>query len=45
MKEWIKNNRVMTVAELIKKINQKLRGRYQYYRVTDNKRKLYSIDD
>ena len=38
MKEWIKNNRIMPVGELIKKINQKLRGHYQYYGVTDNTR-------
>jgi RNA-directed DNA polymerase len=36
MKEWIKYNRVMPVGEMIKKINQKLRGHYQYYGVTDN---------
>jgi group II intron reverse transcriptase/maturase len=35
-KTWIKNNRIMPVDELIKKINQKLRGHYQYYAVTDN---------
>lgn len=38
MKEWIKNNRLMPVGELIKKINQKIRGHYQYYGVTDNTR-------
>jgi group II intron reverse transcriptase/maturase len=36
MKEWIKNNRIMPVKEIIEKINQKLRGHYQYYGVTDN---------
>lgn len=36
MKEWIKNNRNMPVGEMIKRINQKLRGHYQYYGVTDN---------
>jgi len=36
MKEWIKENRDMPVGELIKKLNQKLRGHYQYYGVTDN---------
>jgi hypothetical protein len=36
MKEWIKLNRTMKVSELIKKLNQKLRGYYQYYAVTDN---------
>lgn len=42
MKEWIKNNRTMPVEELIKKINQKLRGHYQYYGVTDNTRGVKS---
>jgi group II intron reverse transcriptase/maturase len=36
MKEWIRENRTLPVGELIKKINQKLRGHYQYYGVTDN---------
>lgn len=36
MKEWIKKNRTMPVEPLIKKLNQKLRGHYQYYGVTDN---------
>ena len=36
MKEWIKFNRTMKVSDLIKKLNQKLRGYYQYYAVTDN---------
>jgi group II intron reverse transcriptase/maturase len=42
MKHWIKNNRTMPVGELIKKINQKLRGHYQYYGVTDNTRSVKS---
>jgi group II intron reverse transcriptase/maturase len=42
MKEWIKNNRSMPLEELIKKINQKLRGHYQYYGVTDNTRGVKS---
>jgi len=42
MKYWIKNNRTMQVGELIKKINQKLRGHYQYYGVTDNTRSVIS---
>ncbi len=42
MKEWIRNNRIMPVRELIKKINQKLRGHYQYYGVTDNTRGVKS---
>ena len=35
-KEWIKRNRTMPVSELIKRLNQKLQGYYQYYAVTDN---------
>ena len=42
MKEWIRNNRTMPVGELIKKLNQKLRGHYQYYGVTDNTRGVKS---
>jgi len=42
IKEWIKNNRIMPLEELIKKINQKLRGHYQYYGVTDNTRGVKS---
>lgn len=40
MKEWIKKNRTMPVRELIKRINLKLRGHYQYYGVTDNTRSV-----
>jgi len=36
MKEWIKRNRTMGTEELIKRLNQKLQGYYQYYAVTDN---------
>jgi len=43
MKEWIKNSRTMPVGNLIKKINQKLRGHCQYYGVTDNTRSVKSF--
>lgn len=43
MKQWIKYNRTMPVKDLIKKINQKLRGHYQYYGVTDNTRSVKSF--
>ena len=43
MKEWIKGNRTMPVGNLIKKINQKLRGHYQYYGVTDNTKSVKSF--
>lgn len=36
LKDWIKNNRTMPLSDLMNKINQKLRGHYQYYGVTDN---------
>ena len=45
MKEWIKNNRIMPIGELFKKINQKLRGHYQYYGVTDNTRGVKSYQN
>lgn len=45
MKEWIRNNRVMPVGELIEKINQKIRGHYQYYGVTDNTRGVKSFQN
>ncbi|WP_315079829.1 reverse transcriptase domain-containing protein [uncultured Clostridium sp.] len=43
MKQWIKYNRNMPISELIKKINQKLRGHYQYYGVNDNTRSVKSF--
>ena len=36
MKDWIKHNRAVKVSDMIYKLNQKLRGYYQYYAVTDN---------
>ena len=35
-KIWIKNNRNLRVTTIIKMLNIKLRGYYQYYRITDN---------
>ena len=40
MKEWIKNNRTQPLEMLFKTINEKLRGHYQYYGVTDNTREV-----
>ena len=40
MKEWIRSHRMMPVGELIKKINEKLAGHYQYYGVTDNTKEV-----
>lgn len=40
MKAWVKENRKLPVGELIRKLNQKLKGHYQYYGVTDNRRSV-----
>ena len=40
MKEWIKANRCLSLKDLFKTVNAKLRGHYQYLGVTDNS---YSI--
>lgn len=36
MKEWIRDHRNMPLEWLFKKVNEQLRGHYQYYGVTDN---------
>jgi len=36
---------MMSVGELIKKINEKLAGHYQYYGVTDNMREVKSFQN
>jgi len=43
MKEWIKANRTLPVENLIRKLNQKLRGHHQYYGVTDNIKSVKSF--
>jgi group II intron reverse transcriptase/maturase len=45
MKEWIRENRTLPVGELIKKLNQKLKGHYQYYGVTDNTKSVKSFQN
>ena len=40
MSRWLKKSRGMKVSLLIKKANQKLRGHYQYYGITDNSRMM-----
>lgn len=40
MKEWVKAHRMMPLEQLIKAVNAKLRGHYQYYGVTDNTREV-----
>ena len=36
MKIWIKDHRCLKTTEMIKQINIKLKGHYQYYGITDN---------
>ena len=36
MKIWIRDHRYLKVTEMIRQINIKLRGHYQYYGITDN---------
>lgn len=45
MKQWIKNNRTKPVKEIIGTINDKLRGHYQYYGVTDNLWEIQKFQD
>ena len=42
-KVWIKENRALKPKEIIKMINIKLRGYFQYYGVTDNSKSLYKF--
>lgn len=41
MKIWIRDHRYLKVTEMIRQINIKLRGYYQYYGITDN---AYSLN-
>lgn len=41
MKEWLKQNRIIPIGDLVEKIRSKMRGHYQYYGITDN---IYSLD-
>ena len=38
--DWIKVNRHLPIKELINEMNRKLRGYYEYYRITFNSRSL-----
>lgn len=38
--EWLKGNRHVPIPEMVKKLNQKLRGHYQYYGIIGNFKKL-----
>jgi len=43
VKEWLKSNRTLPTAELMKKLAAKLNGHYAYYGVTDNSRGIASF--
>ena len=43
MKSWLKVNMHMPVAELIKRLNLKLRGHYNYYGVSHNMSRMYDF--
>ncbi|MCD7815009.1 MAG: group II intron reverse transcriptase/maturase [Lachnospiraceae bacterium] len=45
MNKWIKDNRNMRLDQLIKRINDRLRGYYQYYCVTDNIKRVVRFYD
>ncbi len=45
MKVWIKANRTTPSKQLMKELNIKLQGHYQYYGVTDNTRISNFYDD
>lgn len=45
MKEFIRANRHKPVGWLIMKVNEKLRGHYQYYGVTDNTREIKNFQN
>lgn len=45
MNQWISENRHMPVVELIHKVNQKMRGHYNYYGLTFNSRSLAKYFD
>jgi group II intron reverse transcriptase/maturase len=40
--KWLKENRHRSIPELWEEVNQKLRGHYQYYGVSDNSKALYT---
>lgn len=40
MNLWLKQNRHLRLKELISTLNQKLRGHYQYYGITDNSKNI-----
>ena len=42
-KEWLRGNRTLTTAEILKTTGAKLRGHIAYYGVTDNSKSLNSF--
>lgn len=42
-KDWLRDNRTMPVKELMRKLNQKLNGTYNYYAVSDNSKRISSL--
>lgn len=40
-KLWLKENRIIPIDEIMKKLRQKLMGYYRYYGITDNMRALW----
>jgi hypothetical protein len=40
MDEWLKENRHRKEGEIIREVNQKLRGHYEYYGITFNNREI-----
>ena len=43
-KEWIRNNRSLKLRELIRRLNMKLRGYYNYFGILGNSRRLHKFD-
>ena len=43
VKEWLRENRTMPVKKLMRKLNRKLVGTYNYYAVSDNKKSIGSF--
>jgi hypothetical protein len=40
LNQWLKDNRTLPLATLMKKLKQKLEGYYRYYGITDNSKCL-----
>jgi len=42
--DWIKDNRILPLTSLMKKLKQKVIGYYRYYGITDNVRSLMKFE-